>query len=145
MQALDIRTKPATHRLNPSFWTKIKLWKLGWIVSQLHMLAAWPWGRNPRCPFNMRIVGNCNPYAASETRKISYIAHGLVTKPTYTHKLQGVSQCCLVFFAGHLVICQCKTQSCMFPSQDDSYGSKHVKVLSGVNKTHYLCYATMTF
>ena len=28
-------------------------------------------------------------------RKISYAARGLVTKPTYTHKLQGVSQHCL--------------------------------------------------
>jgi len=30
----------------------------------------------------------------------------------------------------------------MFPSQNDSYGSKHVKVLNGVNKNHYvmLCY-----
>jgi hypothetical protein len=226
MQASDIWNKLTAHRLNPSFWTQIKLWKLGWVVSFTFWLLD-PWERNLCCPLNRRIVGNWNPYAASETRKISYAAHGPVTKPTYlltpwsrvllqkqigfqpvkkcpafygttgfitaltsahrlslswasptqsthhptswrsiiilsshlcvglpsgltkptyTHKLQGLSQRCLsitVFFAGHLVICDCKTQCCMFPSQDDSSGSKHVKVLNGVNKTHYLCYAIM--
>ena len=51
----------------------------------------------------------------------------------------------IVFFAGHLVICECKMAICMFLSQDDSYGSKNVKVLNGVNKTHFLYYAMMAF